>query len=196
MTAKLPVKTFQLKRHKKYGLVLATLLNLAASILFMWTATHLRLGPGRFILGLLAIFAFGLFFFTLYSLIVLVRDHFAGMLISSQGINDISTGHSYGVVQWKSVTKIKVVTDIEYPDRKYIILKVVNPQLYINRERSIVKKRSMILKYHHYGSPVVFSERGIDCSFEELETTVRAYHENFLVRKSEKRVAGRAGANQ
>lgn len=186
MTPKLPVKTFSLKRHKKHGLIWATLVNLTAGILFMWISTQLRLGPGRFLIGLLAITAFALFAFTLYGWIVLKRDGFAGMLISSQGINDISTGHSYGVVQWKSVTKIKVVTDIEYPTRKYIILRVINPQLYINRERSIVKRRSMVLKYHHYGSPIVFSERGLDCTFEELERTVCAYYENFKTRRDER----------
>ena len=74
---------------------------------------------------------------------------------------------------------------MQYPARKYIILKVANPQLYINRERSLAKRRSMMTRYHYYGSPIVFSERGLDCSFEELETTVREYYGSFRNNETE-----------
>ncbi|MDR1755781.1 MAG: hypothetical protein LBR65_02335, partial [Culturomica sp.] len=62
------------------------------------------------------------------------------------------------------------------PERRYIVLMVANPQEYIGREPSSRKKRSMILKLHYYGSPICFSTRGLDCTFEELEETVNTYY--------------------
>lgn len=44
----------------------------------------------------------------------------------------------------------------------------------------------MTMKYHYYGSPVVFSERGLYCTFEELENTVRSYYDNFRTRRAER----------
>ncbi|MDR0394662.1 MAG: hypothetical protein LBH77_05845, partial [Tannerella sp.] len=49
----------------------------------------------------------------------------------------------------------------------------------INREPSFIKKRTMVLKYQHYGSPICFSERGLNCTFKELEDIVRTYYEHY-----------------
>jgi len=124
--------------------------------------------------------------FGILAFIRLVKEKFIGFFISNDGLNDISTGHNYGVILWKDVTKIRIMDDVENLGKKYIVLKVKNPQEYIERETSESKRHSMTLKMHYYGSPICFSNRGLDCTFEELEENVRNYYSNFVQRQNEK----------
>lgn len=185
MTAKLPVKTYQLINRKKIGLIIFILLNLILTIVFLKLGYSLMRSPGRFICFLLFFTSLGSTIFGIVAFVRLARDRFVGFFISGDGLNDISTGHNYGVVMWRDVTRIIVVDDVENPKWKYIVLKVRNPQEYIERETVQIKRRSMILKLHYYGSPICFSNRAIECTFEELEENVRKYYENYRKRQME-----------
>ena len=57
--------------------------------------------------------------------------------------------------------------------RKYIVLKVRNPNEYIDREPTRSKKRSLELRLQYYGSPICISSRALDCTFEELDVYKR-----------------------
>jgi hypothetical protein len=136
-------------------------------------------GEGKFFFFLLSIVFIILFFFAVVSIIKLTKDDFIGMVISKEGMNDISTGHTYGMIQWKDVTAIKVLDDLEFSKRQYIVLVLDNPQVYIDRELNQTKKRSLILKFHFYGSPVCFSNRALNCTFEDLLNTITRYYESY-----------------
>jgi len=185
-TAKLPVKTYKLKTRKKIGLFIFTISNLLVMLFFLNLGLTLIKSPGRFLCMVMVLWSLMMTVFGIIAIVYLIREKFIGFFISGDGLNDISTGHNYGVIMWKDVTKIRIVTDIENLKYKYIVLKVRNPQDYIDRETSGSKKRSMMLKLHYYGSPICFSNRGLNCSFEELENTVREYYENFQQRMTEK----------
>lgn len=118
--------------------------------------------------------------------IILKKERFIGFFISGEGLNDISTGNNYGVVYWRDILKIRIADDLEHPKRKYIVLNVSNPQVYIDREPSVIKRRSLILKYHYYGSPICFSERGLNCTFKELEDYVNTYYEYYQRKLTER----------
>ena len=62
--------------------------------------------------------------------------------------------------------------DISNVKRKYIVLKVRNPNEYIDREPTRSKKRSLELRLQYYGSPICISSRALDCTFEELKQAV------------------------
>ena len=62
--------------------------------------------------------------------------------------------------------------DLSNLKRKYIVLKVKNPNEYIDREPTRSKKRSLELKLQYYGSPICISDRALDCTFKELEKAV------------------------
>lgn len=188
MTPKLPAKTFRLKLRKRRGLYVAVIINLIVCITLFRLSYLLDLGSGRYMLLILGAISAVICLVSLAGLLRSRREGFVGLFISGQGINDISTGHTYGMVQWKDVYKIKVVEDVECPRYKYIIIKVVNPQTYIDREVSTLKRRSLVLKFHHYGSPVCFSNRALDCTFEELYDTVMRYYENYQIRQEERRI--------
>lgn len=185
MTAKLPVRTIALHPKKKYGLLLGAVINFILAICWAWWFAGLDRMPGKVLITLLFLASVVMFIFHVVAYIFLKREKFIGFFISGDGLNDISTGNNYGVVYWKDIVKIRIVEDMEHPKRKYIVLKVKDPQQYIDREPFTAKKRSLMLKYHYYGSPVCFSNRGLNCTFEELEACVRAYYENYQQRKSD-----------
>lgn len=187
MTQKLPVKTFMLLQRKRTGLIIFILINLILTVVFLKLGYGLMRSPGRFVCFLFFISSLLSTSFGIVSFVRLARDKFTGFFISSDGLNDISTGHNYGIVMWRDVTKIRVVNDVEHPKRKYIVLKVKNPQEYIDREPTLMKRRSMILKMHYYGSPICFSDRALECTFDELEENVRKYYENYLQRQIDKK---------
>lgn len=184
MTKKLPVKTYKLRMKKKIGLILFILINLILMIFFMHLGYELIKSPGRILCAIIVVFSFCMVIFGIIAWIRLINEKFIGFFISSDGLNDISTGNNYGIVMWKDVTKVRIMKDIENPKKKYIVLKVKNPQEYIERETSQSKRHTMILKMHYYGSPICFSNRGIDCSFEELEENVKSYYNNYLERQN------------
>jgi len=184
MTDKLPVKTYILRPQKKYGPIMGAVLFLAISYFFFQFAMGLDRIAGKFLCLILFSFTLLVALFCIAAFVYLKKEKFIGFFISSEGFNDISTGHRYGIVQWKDVVKIRVVEDLDHPGKKYICLKLKNPTEYIEREPVQYKKRSLELKYHYYGSPVCFSNRGLNCTFEELESTVRMYYDNYLQKEA------------
>ena len=189
MTERLPVKTYTLRPQKKYGPIIGALFFLLVSFFFFQFGMGLERVAGRFLSLILFLLTLIIAFFCVIGFVYLKKEKFIGFFISSEGFNDISTGHRYGIVEWKDVAKIRIVEDLDHRGKKYICLKLKNPQEYIGREPVQYKKRSLELKYHYYGSPVCFSNRGINCTFEELESTVRVYYDNYLIRQKEKEAA-------
>lgn len=186
MTAKLPAQTIKFKPRKKRSLLIGFFISLALAIVLFWLSLKFDFGSGKFLLFGLSIVSALAMLFGIVSLVHLYREGFVGLFISGEGINDISTGHTYGMVQWRDVYKIKTIDDVEHPKYKYIILKVHNPQDYIDREMVKHKKRSMVLKFHYYGSPICFSNRALSCNFDELYDLVTKYYENYRTRKAER----------
>lgn len=183
MTERLPVKTYMLRSKKKYGPIIGAILFLFVSFIFFYLAMGLDRITGKFLCLILFLFTFIIALFCIAAFVYLKKENFIGFFISSEGFNDISTGHRYGIVQWRDVVKIRIVDDLDHKGKKYISLKLKNPQEYIAREPVQHKKRSLELKYHYYGSPICFSNRGINCSFEELESTIRMYYNNYRERE-------------
>jgi hypothetical protein len=178
MATHLPVETFPLYPGKKRGVIFALCTSVVWIVLLSCFFANLDGMAGKILTIILLIVTVGFLIFNLLAFVILAREKFIGFYISTEGMNDVSTGNNYGLVYWKDVLKIRIAADLEHPKRNYIVLKVQNPQEYISREPSVIKKRSMLLKYHYYGSPICFSERGLNCTFEELEKTVRRYYEN------------------
>jgi hypothetical protein len=174
MTPKLPVKTFRLRAGKiRWLYALPAILLVGAAGIITVNSLFIPFPPGSPLLHLFTLVALALCAFCTVGLVRLRKEHFIGFFISTKGVNDVSTGHNFGLVSWSDVYKIKVMDDLQYPGLQYIVLRVHNPQEYIDRETNLHKKRSMILKHHHYGSPICFSNRGLNCTIDELEDGTR-----------------------
>jgi hypothetical protein len=114
------------------------------------------------ITGYASIIIFGL------SAITLVRkltDTKSGLIIDREGIIDHSGGMSAGQILWNDIINISV---IEIHKQKMIMLEVKNPQEYIGRQSSLLKRKSMELNYKMYGTPISITANGLDIPFKEL----------------------------
>ena len=163
---------FTLTRKKIRGLLLGAFLSLFFGSIELYLSHQLHFGGGRFILLLLSIVSFFFMIFCLKGFFVLRKEGFTGMYIADEGIYDISTGNNIGTILWKDVEEIKVMHEIRDRKLKYIVLKVSNPTEYIQKELSRSKKRTLELKLQYYGSPICFSNRALNCTFDELRSAV------------------------
>ncbi len=166
------VITFTLKRKKIKLLVLGTILSAFFGCLELYLFSIMKFGGGKFIMLCLSIISFGYLIFCLGSLFYLRKEKYTGIYISDHGINDISTGNNIGTVLWQDVTELKVMSELGNSKGKYIVLRVKNPMEYIQRERIGSKRRSLELKLQYYGSPICFSNRALNCTFDELKEAV------------------------
>lgn len=187
MTNKLPNRTIALNSRKKAGLFLWIIISFVFAIFFFHVITNLDWIHGKIISMILFLVSVGVLIFNIVATIILKREGYIGFLISGDGFNDISTGNNYGMVYWRDIVKIRIVKDLEHRGRKYIVLKVKDPQQYMDREPLVIKKRSLMLKYHYYGSPICFSNRGLNCTFEQLESWIRMYYDNYMQEEEEER---------
>lgn len=163
---------FKLGKNKKRGLFLTTIFSLLLGSGALAFSHTLKFGNGRFVFILLGFFLLLITFFCLVSYYHLAKEKFTAIYISDEGVYDISTGNRIGTVLWKDVENIKILDDMSNLKFKYIVLKVQNPNEYIDRETSRSKKRSLELKRQYYGSPICISERALDCTFDELKKAV------------------------
>src|SRR5262249_22591864 len=96
-------------------------------------------------------------------------DNSPGLLISDKGILDNASGVSAGQILWSDIEDISV---IEIHSQKLIILKVKNPQEYIDKQASGFKRRLMTMNYKMYGTPLSITSNGLKISFDELLSTL------------------------
>lgn len=152
--------------------MLATIFSAIFGAGAIWLSRILSIGSGRFILLLSGIFLIFIAGFCMYAYYLLAKENFAAVYVSDEGVIDISTGNHIGTVLWKDVENIKIMDDLSNLKHKYIVIKVRNPKEYIDREPNHSKKRTLELKLQYYGSPICFSNRALDCTFEELKDAV------------------------
>lgn len=178
------VVTFQLSNKKKTGLYVTLFLSLFAGIGLMLLSKDLTFGTGRLAVGLAGLISLYICAFCIYCIYQLIKIGFKGIIISDQGITDLSTGYQIGTVLWQDIEKVKIMKDLSDLKYEYMVLIVKNPNEYINREPTRFKKRSLTLKLHYYGSPVCISNRALECSFETLKTVILAKYEKLNKQES------------
>lgn len=151
-------------------------LKLAGSILFVAIGAWFVINPSKFksvawssseaifIAGLMSILLFGFVGFFIFKKIF---DDSPGLIISDDGIVDNSNGISAGEILWSDVVKI---TAIKVASQDMLVIVVDNPELYINRQSSVIRRKAMKLILNMYGSPINISAGGLQCNFQELKS--------------------------
>ena len=114
------------------------------------------------IIGYASIIFFGIC--AVYSIYKL-SDNKPGLIIDHLGILDNSSGMPAGPILWSDIEDISV---IELYRQKLLMIKVKNPEDYINRQTGLLKRKSMLLNNKLYGAPVSLSANGLKISFDEL----------------------------
>ena len=116
--------------------------------------------------GYASIIFFGL---CAFFLIRKLPDNKPGLIIDQTGLTDNSSGVSAGQVLWSDIEAISV---IEIHRQKLIMLKVRNPQEYIDKQTSGFKRKMMQMNFKLYGTPLSITSNGLKISFEELLSTL------------------------
>jgi hypothetical protein len=115
------------------------------------------------VIGLASILFFGM------GIIVLIRklnDKKPGLIISNEGIIDNSSGVAAGLIPWSEIEDIKTARVMS---QQFLMLIVTNPQQYIQRQTSTIKRKGMELNYKNYGSPISISASALKIGFGELQ---------------------------
>ena len=112
--------------------------------------------------GYASIIFFGL---CAYFFISKLADKKPGLIINHSGIVDNSSGLSAGLIQWSDIEDITVVV---VHRQKLIMVHVKNPQEFINRQTSFLKRKGMEYNYKMYGTPLSITTNGLKTSFDNL----------------------------
>lgn len=98
-----------------------------------------------------------------------IIDNTPGLVINDEGINDNSSGTSAGLILWKDIKKIEKTTVL---NQSFIAIIVDNPEEYIDRQKSFIKRKTMELNFKNSQSPINISANGLKCNFNELYNIV------------------------
>ena len=115
-----------------------------------------------FVTGIASILFFGLCAFYIARKL---PDNKPGIIIDNTGLTDNSSGVSAGQILWSDIENISV---IEIHRQKLIMLKVKNPQDYIDKQTSGFKRKMMQMNFNMYGTPLSITSNSLKIKFDEL----------------------------
>jgi hypothetical protein len=95
-----------------------------------------------------------------------MADQRPGLIIDNAGIVDNSSGISGGFIPWSDIAEIRMLKTF---NQKFLMLILNNPEEYINKQTSALKRKTIEINYKSYGSPVSISANALQCNFEELK---------------------------
>ncbi len=115
-----------------------------------------------FIIGIASVLFFGLVAITIFRKF---SDKKAGLIINKQGVIDNSSGVSAGEIPWKDIQEIAIS---QVMNQKFLMIIVKNPQEYIDKVTSPIKRNAMKMNYKSYGSPISISSNALQTNFDDL----------------------------
>jgi hypothetical protein len=126
----------------------------------------------------------GILFFGIGGLVVLLklRDDKPGITINNLGIDVNAGAASFGLIKWTDIQEVKAIL---YVNQDLLLILVNNPEFYIGRQNSSIKRKGMEMSLKYLGTPVTISANGLKCNFDELKTIIMSkFKENCVSQKS------------
>ena len=120
--------------------------------------------------GVLFCVVFG--FISIYFLMKSVANK-PGLILDEVGMIDNSSGVAVGRIAWIDINEINVV---HIQRQKMIMIYLKNPQDYINKQRSYLKRRIMAFNLKIYKTPIIIPANGLTISFKELITLIKQHY--------------------
>ena len=148
------------------GSVLVTILGLLLIVAPGWF-THAQNPVVLKVIGYILIVFFGACML-LYS--QRVFDKKPAMVLDGEGFTDYTSGVNTGKVLWKDVTGISLK---EGMGQQFIMLKVKDPEKYIEREKNPLKLRILQINNRLYETRINISAKGMKISFEDLHQLLK-----------------------
>jgi hypothetical protein len=157
-------------RNKIFLMIFGSLVFIVGGAwLFFWTPTPLA-GPSIFrnpafikIIGGLCVVFFG---YTLFLYLQKLKDKTPALIVDNTGITDNSSGLAVGHIPWGDIIEIKTRRVF---NQKFLMVIVRNPQDYISRQKSRVRKKLMQQNHRFYGSPISITANVLQTGFDEVE---------------------------
>lgn len=90
------------------------------------------------------------------------------IIISDEGIFDNSNPSSVGLIKWDDIISIQRIKIISV---KFLMIKVKNPQKYINAKHKLYRKAQMN-DFKLVGTPILISTNTLNYSFDKFEEII------------------------
>jgi len=100
-----------------------------------------------------------------------LRSNKPQIIINNTTIFDQSSYTSVGEIEIVDITEIN---SINIKGQNLILLKVKNPEKYIERQNSTVKRKILEASYKNNGTPIILSASSLECSFDELYSSIQS----------------------
>lgn len=171
----LPVTEVRLNKKRKNYLHIVHILSLVAGSAAFALFSIISIGSLKFVLILTWIIAGTYSFKAIIEEFRMKRNGYTGLVVSRQGIENTTANNSLGIIHWEDVHSIKIENDVHRPGEKLIVLDLISPQKYLDREKFEFRKKTLNRNYHYYGSPVCISNKYLDCSFTDLYNLITDY---------------------
>jgi hypothetical protein len=126
-------------------------------------------------MGIISILFFGLSGFMIFKKL---KDTKPGLVIDDTGVTDNASGVSAGHIPWADITAIKTA---QVFTQKFLMIIVKNPEDYINRQTSALKRQNMKMNFKTYGSPISITANTLQYNFNDLENILRERLKNSTV---------------
>lgn len=101
-------------------------------------------------------------------------DKSPGLVLSSKGILDNSSGLSAGLIPWSEVVKIG---EYEIQNQKFVSIHVKNPERYVNNGNAL-KRMANRANNKMSGTPINLSANSLKISQEDLISVIQEYFQN------------------
>jgi len=155
------------KKRLFFLLIICFLIVLLGLYIFLamdnWEFSLFHIIPiNKTFLGLLLILFFSILIVLLARKLKINKP---AIIIGKDNIVEYSSSKSVGEINWDQITDLNVLT---VSGNKMILLKVNNPQNFIDRFKSGITKKILEINLKNNGSPIVISAAALNCSFEEL----------------------------
>ena len=160
--------TIKLSRKK---MVLALLGSFLFVILGIWMVVKHNEIDSLFLKFPLAILIIGIIsivFFGFIAILILKKlsSQTDGLIISSKGITDNSSGISAGFIPW---TEITAITETSYAGQASVIIVIKNPEEFIAAQKSSFKRKAMMANYKSFGGAVSISANSLETTHKNLK---------------------------
>lgn len=124
------------------------------------------------VIGVGSFFVFGAAAF--YGVMKLL-DTKPGLIFNSEGVVDNSSGVAAGLIPWSEISGVGVV---EIKKQKMLVIKVINPEKYIETG-SAIRRAANRASAAMVGSPLAIAATALKIDFQELQDVFGQYHAKY-----------------
>ncbi len=135
-----------------------------------WKARNPILTQG---IGVISIIFFGFGIFV--GIKRLIKTELA-LIIDSKGLNVNPKKSLSEYIEWKDILGFR---EIKIKSTRIIIIRVKNPDQWIEKEKSFFRRKLMQFNLNYYDSPFNISAAGLDIRYKELKDKLNSYFKEY-----------------